>query len=681
MTDTGERVQQILVKPNSLRGEQVWKTKRELREDSRKPSCNFTDLSIGVKYERDKTPRKRLGTLQVELIEMRDVRAMDLLGKTDPFGIFIFEDNFFKTSVVDKELSPIYPAASNRAVKFQVTRPNASLYVGAFDYDAGISEDLDDDDPLGRVEIKISSMQPNTMYDMTYPLQDDKNTKASGELGYIRVRFCLDWEGNDGKILGLYEKGKNFHPVPLEIPNRKDYVCALFALHGKTDPDEYDWKTFVSYKDEIGGFFKKVKTVIKIILDIAFWENKFRSFVCFVVWQLLVIYPHYIPSAMTGIFLRVLWTQYHDQTSKRPLLHRVCGVQDILSTLVGGVFDPLEAPKEEEYTEEEEYIEEEEDGGETLPGLTEQSSEMDENDDKSNYVPEGEVEISEEELAFLTLKYFASEIKKFRKRKKPKPFIVTRLEAASSLLTLKVNPMASVLQPIQSAMKDFCIDIRQAENQFMWKDPYLTFGFVMKAVPALLIGPFMPYKILFTWGFRILGILLLGPQNKYFANKIRRNVYQVRKEKLNDLVRKKEKQCQSCLKRFNNPKLKAVSLHVSRCRRCADLVCSPCVRKMSISTPLLHGSTKGKIDETGQEHTVCLPCYKKERQVTSEEIEQVLLDTSGRFICEVPIVKVQRNKYTDLADVTKSFATLAAQEYLFSSSSKDEGTNNKVHVD
>ena len=101
---------------------------------------------------------------------MSDLIKSDLIGKSDPYAVMIMENNVIKTDYIENCLSPVFPSCCRRAVKFPITQPASSLYVGAFDYDSDANV-LDDDDPLGRIGIKLSALRPGTEYDLTYPLQ------------------------------------------------------------------------------------------------------------------------------------------------------------------------------------------------------------------------------------------------------------------------------------------------------------------------------------------------------------------------------------------------------------------------------------------------------------------------------------------------------------------------------
>ncbi|GMI35068.1 hypothetical protein TeGR_g11254 [Tetraparma gracilis] len=160
----------------------AWMTEAELQEDAAKPSQFVVDMTATDKPLPTSSKLPPMGTLTVELLEMNGVIKSDMLGKSDPYAVFVFEDKAMKTDYISNCLSPIYPRLCRRAAKFSIRQAASTLYVGCFDYDTDTNV-LDDDDPLGRVAIKLSSLRPGTEYDVTYPLQHSELTSLKGERG------------------------------------------------------------------------------------------------------------------------------------------------------------------------------------------------------------------------------------------------------------------------------------------------------------------------------------------------------------------------------------------------------------------------------------------------------------------------------------------------------------------
>ena len=89
--------------------------------------------------------------LKVEVLEARDLPALDHSGTSDPFAKLSCFDQHFQTEVVKKTLTPKW----NEEFEFSVVdfSPTANLYVEVFDQDRIVH-----DDPMGRVIIPIDSI-------------------------------------------------------------------------------------------------------------------------------------------------------------------------------------------------------------------------------------------------------------------------------------------------------------------------------------------------------------------------------------------------------------------------------------------------------------------------------------------------------------------------------------------
>ena len=75
------------------------------------------------------------------------------------------------TTTLLNEDHPRWTPDHARAFCFPTRKPHSRLYVALFDAD-----DMDDDDPLGRVEIPLGALYPNTVYDVWAPLQNSPFT-------------------------------------------------------------------------------------------------------------------------------------------------------------------------------------------------------------------------------------------------------------------------------------------------------------------------------------------------------------------------------------------------------------------------------------------------------------------------------------------------------------------------
>ena len=304
---------ELLIRPY-LKDRDVWMTEEELTKNKMKDSELFTELHSHVleeskkRYEKEisearnappatatnkktdspepakpkpkpkpkpnpKPPLKRLGTLKIEVIELAHVKKCDLLlGKSDPYCILAFEDQIFRTVAIPSSLSPVFPSYARRACIFEITSSCSTLHVGAFDEDESM---LDDDDPLGRIGIKLTSLRANTIYDAHYPLQNSELKQLKGERGYIHLRYVLNWEGNEKAAIMQYlsppNNGDSFY---IATEDRKMWRGALYAIHGEQVSGAYDWKIFLAYVNELKSYIAVFQEPLThFLLDTIFYQG------------------------------------------------------------------------------------------------------------------------------------------------------------------------------------------------------------------------------------------------------------------------------------------------------------------------------------------------------------------------------------------------------------------------
>ncbi|GMI08484.1 hypothetical protein TrLO_g4664 [Triparma laevis f. longispina] len=584
----GGKIKQVRIKPYV---EETWMTETELKVDAELPSRYFMQPESSAN-----PPRLKLGELTIELIEMHDVVKADFItGTSDPYAVFVFEDCCAKTEYISSCLNPIWPHKSRRAAKFDVTSPCSKLYVGAFDYDADVSGgQLDDDDPLGRVEIKLSSIRPNTDYDLVYPFQHSELTLLKGERGFVRMRIRLNWLGNDRKVVtGYLKPQKN---LVMSVESKKMWSSCLYCVNGKHIGDEYNWKIFMSYVNEIQGVVDLFsKPLIKFVIDTVFWVTPLLSAFLFCAWQYLVIHPTYVPGFTIFCIIIVLGESYVENAQRRPKLHRVTPLYDILFTLIAGSlgwkFRGIDAEVGDNPSN---YVE------------------MDDKLAKFGTSSKDDAD-EEDEYDYLTgaKKPMAKKAKEEKKEEKPD---VTSTFTIFKLNTL--NPMSLVLGPLQIVLKEVCHQLRTANNLFSWKDPFVSFWTSVVTFCVWVVVTFFPYAFFFFWLSRILGIILLGPQNRVIWWWLMKNK---RAEDASKLKTKEEKfraletGCVLCKKEFGlfNGK--------HHCRSCSDAVCDACSSHRKVVEVALFGGDRGK--QSNKKKRVCDACFRGEKKVDHKAVE------------------------------------------------------------
>jgi Ca2+-dependent lipid-binding protein len=117
-----------------------------------------------------------MGDLKVDLIEAKNVPAADRSGYSDPYCVFVLNDEkVFKSKVVKKTLNPIFDE------KFDVSIPSrtgANFVIEVWDWDFGGADDY-----LGKADIDLAGLEPFQMKSVTLPLD--------GKSGELKLRLVF----------------------------------------------------------------------------------------------------------------------------------------------------------------------------------------------------------------------------------------------------------------------------------------------------------------------------------------------------------------------------------------------------------------------------------------------------------------------------------------------------------
>lgn len=113
----------------------LWMTHDEIEGETLKESRNWVDAGSGAH-----------GRIFVEILGCDKLPNMDVGGfagnKTDAFVSLVFEDIYVRTDVIDDCLSPRWPPWSQRAFVFHILHSSSQLFLGVFDYDAGLTLEM-----------------------------------------------------------------------------------------------------------------------------------------------------------------------------------------------------------------------------------------------------------------------------------------------------------------------------------------------------------------------------------------------------------------------------------------------------------------------------------------------------------------------------------------------------------
>ena len=232
----GQKQYKVRPGPDPARVEETtWLTKEEIEEASLEPSQNWVDAGSGS-----------LGRLFVEVIGCDDLPNLDTGGfagnLTDAFVALCYQDAVVRTDVVDDCLAPRWMPWSQRAFIFHMLHSSSQLFLGVFDYDAGVNP-ADDHDLIGRVSVDVTNLRPKTVYTLKYNICTTAKMSKRKEMGTITIRLRLEIEDERKMLLSNLEPPPNLY---VNAKKRKDFRVVRYTCTGKYDMDKYSMEVINS---------------------------------------------------------------------------------------------------------------------------------------------------------------------------------------------------------------------------------------------------------------------------------------------------------------------------------------------------------------------------------------------------------------------------------------------------
>ena len=246
-----------------------------------------------------------IGRLFLEVLSAHNLPNVDLGGKvgnqTDAFCAIIYGDSMVQTDVIDDELNPHWPNWTQRAFLFHMQHPSQVLYLGVF----GFKRNPLHHKPIGRVEINLTNLQRDTLYNLEYNLCGASHAAERRSQGKIRIRVRVEVDDERKALLAA------LRPQPaiyINVTKKKSMVIARYTSCGEYDNEEkFSLQVLQGYIDEIvEGYLKRILYSIEDGgRSLIFWRNQvywgkfglpLYSFMLFVMGMLVVEYPQIFPS-------------------------------------------------------------------------------------------------------------------------------------------------------------------------------------------------------------------------------------------------------------------------------------------------------------------------------------------------------------------------------------------------
>jgi hypothetical protein len=262
---SGQQKVRVKPHPDPDRAEKTtYMTRQEMTVETLQPSQQWVPAGTGD-----------LGKLHVEILSCTGLPNVDVgeaVGNlTDCFVCAVFEDAMAQTPVIDDELSPHWLPWTQRAFCFGMMHPASMLYLGAFDFDLGLS----DHESIGRVAVNISSLQRDTVYTLKYNLYKSSNVTDRTPSGSITIRLRIEYENEKKVLMAALRPRPDFH---VNVRKEKSFSVVRYTCFGEYGDDKeenFDLTAVRSYVTELLEY----KTVLKYcltdaVVSLIFWRGQ-----------------------------------------------------------------------------------------------------------------------------------------------------------------------------------------------------------------------------------------------------------------------------------------------------------------------------------------------------------------------------------------------------------------------
>ena len=271
--------------------------------------------------------KSSIGILEVGIISAHGLMPMktrDGRGTTDAYCVAKFGQKWIRTRTIVDSFSPKW----NEQYTWEVFDPSTVITIGVFDNNHLHGGDKSKDSRIGKVRIRLSTLETDRVYTHSYPLLvlNPSGVKKTGEV-QLAVRFTNSSYFN---MLYMYSmpllpKMHYIHPLSViqldhlrhqatqivsmrlsraEPPLRKEVVEYML------DVDSHMW----SMRRSKANFFRIMKVLGSLIAfgkwfdQICNWKNPITTILIHILFIILVLYPELIlPTIFLYMFMIGIW--------------------------------------------------------------------------------------------------------------------------------------------------------------------------------------------------------------------------------------------------------------------------------------------------------------------------------------------------------------------------------------
>ncbi|XP_014516426.1 FT-interacting protein 1 [Vigna radiata var. radiata] len=271
--------------------------------------------------------KKPIGVLEIGILSVHGLHPMktrDGRGTTDTYCVAKYGHKWVRTRTISDSLSPKY----NEQYTWEVYDPATVLTVGVFDNGQLSNPDGNKDLIVGKVRIRISTLEAGRVYTNVYPLLvlHPSGVKKMGEL-HLAIRFsCFSMVD----LMQLYFKPhlpKMHYKRPLNIMEqeklRHQAVNVVAARLSRAEPplrkevveymsdtDSHLWSMRRSKANfyRLMTVFSGVLSVVRWLGEVSTWKHPITTVLVHVLFLMLVCFPELLlPTVFLYMFVIGMW--------------------------------------------------------------------------------------------------------------------------------------------------------------------------------------------------------------------------------------------------------------------------------------------------------------------------------------------------------------------------------------
>lgn len=271
--------------------------------------------------------KQSIGVLELGILNANGLHPMktkDERGTSDTYCVAKYGQKWVRTRTINNSLNPKY----NEQYTWEVFDPATVLTVGVFDNSQLGSPDGKKDVKIGKVRIRISTLETGRVYTHSYPLLvlHPSGVKKMGEL-HLAIRFSCTSLANMMCIYSRPLLPKMHYKRPLTVMQqdalRHQAVNIVAARLGRAEPplrkevveymsdaDSHLW----SMRRSKANFFRLMTvfsglfSVGKWLGEVCLWKNPITTVLVHILFVMLVCFPELIlPTVFLYMFLIGLW--------------------------------------------------------------------------------------------------------------------------------------------------------------------------------------------------------------------------------------------------------------------------------------------------------------------------------------------------------------------------------------